>query len=424
MDIELRETIVYQEPVMARRDSGVDVGFPRDSRQKPFSNTQPYAYRQQGNYMYQTEEYNMPPMLHTAMHRSTSFQTVAQQAIARIEPVKRTYDTALSQTLVIQVPKRQKSCPAISALHSQQQQQLLQALTEKSMLCQQVMAQQDAITTASTQYPATNPAASSPMSLDEPSMRQQENTSVEDKPKYLPSKRLLALLCTDTRHLPLQLQCMQFSTAYHLRKEVIRWIHQINVGFLCFHSETVFMAINILDRFMEKSNLRWRQRIYQVALGCVYIAGKFNEETREPMMSDMVECAKYATTVEKIKVRSQKVEKEILSVLCWEIRITTPQAMLDELLSCLPEARSTPKQRAYSEQVIKAAQIYLDLASIEWGYLQYSPSILAVSAFKCGLIHLDFDDLNETVQIACSLTSVCQIGGTLRSRKRSRELGK
>lgn len=51
-------------------------------------------------------------------------------------------------------------------------------------------------------------------------------------------------------------------------------------------------------------------------------------------------------------------------MLCWEIRVTTPQAMLDELLSCLPEARSTPKQRAYSEQVIKAAQIYLDLASI------------------------------------------------------------
>lgn len=44
------------------------------------------------------------------------------------------------------------------------------------------------------------------------------------------------------------------------------------------------MAINILDRFMEKSNLRWRQRLYQVALGCVYIAGKFNEETREPMV--------------------------------------------------------------------------------------------------------------------------------------------
>lgn len=46
---------------------------------------------------------------------------------------------------------------------------------------------------------------------------------------------------------------------------------------------------------------------------------------------------------------------------------------------------------------------------LEWAYLQYSPSTLAVSAFKCGLIHLDFDDLNETVDIACSLTSVCQV---------------
>lgn len=65
---------------------------------------------------------------------------------------------------------------------------------------------------------------------------------------------------------------------------------KINAGFLCFHPETVFMAINFLDRFMEKSNLRWRQRIYQVALGCVYIAGKFNEETREPMVNAAVYC--------------------------------------------------------------------------------------------------------------------------------------
>jgi hypothetical protein len=35
---------------------------------------------------------------------------------------------------------------------------------------------------------------------------------------------------------------------------------------------------------MAKCNLRWRQRIYHVALGCVYIAGKFNEETQEPMV--------------------------------------------------------------------------------------------------------------------------------------------
>jgi hypothetical protein len=45
----------------------------------------------------------------------------------------------------------------------------------------------------------------------------------------------------------------------------------------------------------------------------------------------------------------------------------------------------------------------------EWAYIRYPPSILAVSAFKCGLMHLDFDDLNETVDIACSLTSVCQV---------------
>ncbi|KAM3587147.1 cyclin [Umbelopsis sp. WA50703] len=302
----------------------------------------------------------MPLFNVSSMHRSTSFQTVAQQSMVRTEPVKRNYDTALSQALVIQVPKRQKSCPAISALYSEQQQQLLQALSEKPMLYQEAMARQNIMTTTATQYPAPNQGTPSPMSLDNLSIQQGECILNEEKPKYYPSKRLLALLCTDTRHVPLQLQCMQYSTAYHLRKEVIRWIHQVNTGFLCFHSETVFMAINLLDRFMEKSNLRWRQRIYQVALGCVYIAGKFNEETREPMISDMVECAKYATTVEKIK----KVEKEILSVLCWEIRVTTPQAMLDELLSCLPEARSTPKQRAYSEQVVKTAQIYLDVASI------------------------------------------------------------
>lgn len=43
--------------------------------------------------------------------------------------------------------------------------------------------------------------------------------------------------------------------------------------------------------------------------------------------------------------------------------------MLDELLSCLPEARSTPEQCAYSDQVVKAAQLYLDLASFGTTFL-------------------------------------------------------
>jgi hypothetical protein len=38
--------------------------------------------------------------------------------------------------------------------------------------------------------------------------------------------------------------------------------------------------------------------------------------------------------------------------------------MLDELLYCLPEARSTPEQCAYSDQVMKASQLYLDVASL------------------------------------------------------------
>jgi hypothetical protein len=228
MTIELRETMVYQGSIMARRDSGVDVGVRRDCRPKNLSNIQPYAYPMQSS-INPTEEPKMPLFNVSSMHRSTSFQTVAQQSTVRTEPVKRNYDTALSQALVIQVPKRQKSCPAISALYSEQQQQLLQALSEKPMLYQEAMARQNIMTTTATQYPAPNQGTPSPMSLDNLSIQQGECILNEEKPKYYPSKRLLALLCTDTRHVPLQLQCMQYSTAYHLRKEVIRWIHQVRI---------------------------------------------------------------------------------------------------------------------------------------------------------------------------------------------------
>ncbi|KAI9288504.1 hypothetical protein BC943DRAFT_349887, partial [Umbelopsis sp. AD052] len=372
---------------LTRRDSGVDVESRHSNIQK-MSPTCSHCHPHQNLQMLQKDIRFVALTSRDSIAKSISFQTT-HQAVSNLETSKRSYEATLSQTLVFQVPKRQKSCPAISALHTNDYIKLIS---------------NNYPVPPYNQFPVHNAEATSLYCL--PPLETKAAWIEEDRKshRYTPSKRLLALLCSDGRHLPRQLLFTEYTAIYHLRKEVIRWIHQVNAGFLRFHSETIFMAINFLDRFIEKCNLRWRQRIYHVALGCVYIAGKFNEETREPMIGDMVECAKYATSADKIK----KVEKEILSVLGWEIRVTTPQAMLDELLSCLPEARSTPEQCAYSDQVVKAAQLYLDMASFEWAYLQYSPLTLAVSAFKCGLIHLDFDDLNETVDIACSLTSVCQ----------------
>lgn len=200
---------------LTRRDSGVDVGSRRSSIQD-MSPAGLHCHPHQHRPMLQKDVTFMALTSRDSIPKSISFHTTHQE-IGDLETSKRSYEATLSQTLVFQVPKRQKSCPAISALHTNDYGRLI-----------------------STNYPVPPynqlPAHDVGVATHYFSPPPETTTKIEEYRKshrYTPSKRLLALLCSDGRHLPRQLLCMEYTAVYHLRKEVIRWIHQV---FLIFGS--------------------------------------------------------------------------------------------------------------------------------------------------------------------------------------------
>jgi hypothetical protein len=199
---------------LTRRDSGVDVGSRRSSIQD-MSPAGPLCHPHQNRPMLQKDVTFMALTSRDNIPKSISFHTTHQE-ISDLETSKRSYEATLSQTLVLQVPKRQKSCPAISALHTN-----------------------DYVKLISTNYPVSpydplpvhNVEAARLYSSPPLETKATEAEEYRKSHRYAPSKRLLALLCSDGRHLPRQLLCTEYTAVYHLRKEVIRWIHQVFLNF-------------------------------------------------------------------------------------------------------------------------------------------------------------------------------------------------
>lgn len=198
---------------LTRRDSGVDVGSRRSSFQD-ISTAGLYCHPHQQRPMLQKDVAFMALTSRDNIAKSISFHTTHQNN-GDLETSKRSYEATLSQTLVFQVPKRQKSCPAISALHTNDYSRLIS---------------NNYPVRPYNQLPAHDVRATTPHFSPPP----ESTAKIEEYRKshrYTPSKRLLALLCSDGRHLPRQLLCMEYTAVYHLRKEVIRWIHQVFLSF-------------------------------------------------------------------------------------------------------------------------------------------------------------------------------------------------
>lgn len=212
---------------LSRRDSGVDVGSRRNSIHDVLQTVTPcHSHGQPIIPMATQQDMSfMKLSSRAAIQKSISFQAT-QPDKSLVESAKRSYESALSQTLLFQVPKRQKSCPAISALHDNCY-PTIQILSSNYKQSQQYV--RSSYDTDTITFLPFSPHDTLPTSAPT-EIKVAKRDDCKKLCKYKPSKRLLALLCADTRHIPRQLPCMEYTAVYHLRKEVIRWVHQVLSG--------------------------------------------------------------------------------------------------------------------------------------------------------------------------------------------------
>lgn len=87
-----------------------------------------------------------------------------------------------------------------------------------------------------------------------------------------------------------------------------------------FQEETIYVAVNFLDRYLSRVKVTMRKQFNLLAITCVYIAAKYHEEIKEPCSSDMAESSLDGHNVKDLR----RMERKITATLDWELNIVTP----------------------------------------------------------------------------------------------------
>ncbi|KAJ3285530.1 G1/S-specific cyclin-D1 [Rhizoclosmatium sp. JEL0117] len=115
-----------------------------------------------------------------------------------------------------------------------------------------------------------------------------------------------------------------------LRQELVSYMLVLQSEFE-YDSETIFLAVNYLDRYLSTTRVHIQRHFYLLATTCVYLASKFSEEIKEPCITDVSATCMVNSSIKEIK----KMEAKILKALKWELLPATPHAILNELMASI-----------------------------------------------------------------------------------------
>ena len=135
--------------------------------------------------------------------------------------------------------------------------------------------------------------------------------------------------------------------------------------------ETLFITVNLIDRFLSKSILPAEKYLQLVGSAAMLIACKFHE-INPPTLSDFEQCMDRAFTGPEILAT----ECQILTVLQFDLNFTAPSVFLENYSRAIQ--MSDPAVLVYTSYL-------LDLALLRVDFLRYKQSELVVCALKIAL---------------------------------------
>lgn len=148
-----------------------------------------------------------------------------------------------------------------------------------------------------------------------------------------------------------------------MRAILIDWLIDVHLKFK-LAPETLFLAVSLLDRFLSKHQVQ-REKFQLLGISCLFLASKY-EDIYPP---DLKECL-FVTENSYSKDEFLKLEGEILTAANFQIKNPTPLVFLERFHRILGADR-----RMYC-----LARYLIELALIDFKFLRYLPSNIAVSA--------------------------------------------
>jgi hypothetical protein len=159
-----------------------------------------------------------------------------------------------------------------------------------------------------------------------------------------------------------------------LRAILVDWLTEVHTS-MCYAQATLFLAVNIADRFLSLEVVLWAQ-FKLVGMAALVIACKYEEEWF-PSMTEFNKipesyftCLFHGLSYSQAEINSM--ESKILNKLGWKIMVPTIHTFLLEFLRSFGDA----------DRVFKNLSFYFgELAMNDYDInVRYSPSLIAASA--------------------------------------------
>ena len=175
----------------------------------------------------------------------------------------------------------------------------------------------------------------------------------------------------------------------NMRAILIDWLIYIQFK-LKYSVETLHLTVNLIDRYLERVPVN-RKDLQLVGVSSMLIACKY-EELNVPKINDLV----YITDNAYVKSEVLSMECQILTALNFNLTFVSPVRFV--------EGYSRVLSLRFKE--VCMAQFLLELALIDYKFIQIRPSVLAAAA--CFLVRYDSDGkenfkINEKIFLAANV---------------------
>ncbi|KAJ2832633.1 G2/mitotic-specific cyclin [Coemansia furcata] len=173
----------------------------------------------------------------------------------------------------------------------------------------------------------------------------------------------------------------QKELTWEMRRVLVNWIVETHDQ-LRMLPETLFLAINILDRFLSKRQVAVG-KFQLVGLTALMLACKY-EETTTPHIEDFVYLAGNSYTVKEIL----NTEVFMLTVLGFDMSYPNPMTFL----------RRVSKAEDYNMQTRTVAKYLMEICLVDHRLIQYTPSQIAAASIYLGRRMLESGPWNPNLR--------------------------
>ncbi|KAJ5047767.1 cyclin-like protein [Bipolaris maydis] len=157
----------------------------------------------------------------------------------------------------------------------------------------------------------------------------------------------------------------QSKITWKYRFIVIDWIMGVHQNFK-FSPETLFLAVNLLDRFLASREIRI-ENLQLAGITAFLIASKYEESLNERILDECLDMTENAYTRENF----MEAEKSMLKTLDYNLGWPGPLSFL----------RRINKADDYDDEIRNMAKYFLEVATLDKQFADCIPSFLSAGAY-------------------------------------------